>query len=212
MIFQPTGCTGDTPRTDWSTAASGRPSLVHVHPHSFSGSSQGLHQTIRRQRHAALVTLWQLVMVLASSAKIGTGFCTGTSRPVDDSACGGQKGSIIIFGRTFIFFLSVMILISDSLIESVRAIIYLMPQQGQRTSQITHLFNNSPVKRGPCCCAYRVIEPINKFTTHKPTDKKVLLHQRCVPALQPSATARLGGESIRDLMTKQKMLNFTANQ
>lgn len=104
MVFQPTGCTGDTPRTGWSIAASGHPSLIYVHPHSVSGSSQGLHQTIRRQSHAALVTLRQLVMVLASSTKIGTGFCTGTSRAVDDSICGGKKDSIIIFGRTFIFF------------------------------------------------------------------------------------------------------------
>lgn len=181
MVFQPTGCTGDTPRTGWSTAASGRSSLVHVHHHSVSGSSQGLHQTIRRQRHAALVTLWQLVMVLASSTKIGTGFCTGTSRPVDDSAYGDQKCSIIIFGRAFLFyfFLSVMI----PMIPTSNGICESLIKAREHHKCI--FLPTVQFKQGSGCGAYRVIEPVHKFTTHKPTDKKVLLYLPCSHQLHP---------------------------
>lgn len=102
VVLQPTGGTVDAPGTGWSTAASGHGSLAHLHPHSVPDLFQVLHQPIRRESHAALVTLLRLMVVVASPAEIGTGFGTHTSGPVRGSACGDNRTiSLAIFLGTF---------------------------------------------------------------------------------------------------------------
>lgn len=85
-------------------------------------------------------------MVLASPTEIGTGFRTGTSRPVEGAACGDEKGWHHYLWEEIwaFFFLSVMILISDPPMEPVEAPISLMAHQGQSLRGLLNQSTSSP--------------------------------------------------------------------